>query len=92
MSRLFAIEAESFLEVFISFFVGHGIDSGSDNIDVHGIQVSVRRNLCRAPRRAFISFLNSLSEVSVSIVIISSVVLVLCRSSVSVDLIILDSF
>jgi len=50
MPRLFAIEAKSFLQVLASFFIGHGIDSSSDSIDIHGIWVFVRSHLCVVPR------------------------------------------
>ena len=39
MSRLFIIEAESFLQVLASFFVAHRIESHGDNIDVHSVQI-----------------------------------------------------
>jgi len=94
MPRLFAIGAESFLQVLTSFFVSHGVDGGGDDADVHSIRVSVRGCLCVAPR-ALISLLDCLSEVSVSVVVIvvvASAVFSLCGSSVLVDLVILDGF
>ena len=39
MSRLFTIEAESFLQVLASFFVAHRIKSHGDNINVHSVQI-----------------------------------------------------
>ena len=42
VSRLFAVEAESFLQVLASFFIGHSVDGGGDNVDVHSVWVSVR--------------------------------------------------
>ena len=39
VSRLFAVEAESFLQVLASFFVTHRIESRGDNIDVHSVWI-----------------------------------------------------
>ena len=39
MPGLFAIEAESFLQVLASFFIAHRVDGCGDDIDVHGIQI-----------------------------------------------------
>ena len=39
VSRLSTVKEESFLQVLASFFVNHHVESGGDNIDVHGIQI-----------------------------------------------------
>ena len=39
MSRLFAVEAESFLQVLTSFFVTHCVESHGDDIDIHGVWI-----------------------------------------------------
>ena len=39
MSRLLAVETESFLQVLASFFVTHRIESRGDDINIHGIQI-----------------------------------------------------
>ena len=39
MSRLIAVEAESFLQVLSSFFVGHCIDGGGHAVNVHSVGI-----------------------------------------------------
>ena len=39
MSRLLAIEAEPVVQIIALFFVGHGIESHHDHIDIHSIWV-----------------------------------------------------
>ena len=93
MPGLLAVEAESLLQELILFFVDHCIDGSLDGVYVHCIWVSIGGQLCVVPG-AFISFLNRLAEVSISVVIVvvAAMVFLLCGLSVSVDLVVLDGF
>jgi hypothetical protein len=97
VSWLFAVEAESFLQEFSSFFIAHGVDSGVDGVNVHGVRISVGgrlRVVVAAVPGALVSLLEHLSEVPVLVVtlVVAAAVFSLSGSGVSIDLIVLDGF
>ena len=90
MSRLFAIEAESFPKTLSLFFIDHGIDCSFDHVHVHCVWVSIGGSL--APG-ALISFLNQLLKVPILVmvvIVVVAVVFLLGGSGVLVNLTILD--